>query len=142
VKFFPYRADLQKAVDAAFPRGAVEYLERHPVQGRMLNPDYWGAYLIRNLGREHKIFIDGRSQLFEDAGVFDDSLRIGDVDRDTPLLLRKYGLDACLTYRWGALATYLSASPDWERVYEDDLAVLFVRKGSRAPSRPTDRGIR
>jgi hypothetical protein len=142
VKFFPSRSDLQRAVDAAFPRGAVEYLERHPVPGRMLNPDFWGAYLIRNLGREHKIFIDGNTQLFEDAGVLEDSLRIGDVDRDTPLLLRKYRLDACLTYRWGALATYLSASPDWEQVYQDDLAVLFVSKRSRAPSPPTDRGIR
>jgi hypothetical protein len=128
VKFFPSRPDLEKVVAAAFPRGAVEYLQRHPVQGRMLNPDFWGAYLIRSLGRQHKIFIDGRSQLFEDAGVFEDSLRIGDVDRDTPFLLRKYALDACLTYRWGALATYLSGSSDWEQVYQDNLAVIFVRK--------------
>ena len=128
VKIFPSRADLQQAVDTAFPSGAVEYLQRHPVQGRMMNPDFWGFYLIRNLGREHKTFIDGRSQLFEDAGVFDDSLRMGDVDRDTPLLLRKYRLDACLTYHWGALATYLSALPDWEQVYQDNLAVIFVRK--------------
>ena len=128
VKFFPSRPDLEKVVAAVFPRGAVEYLERHPVQGRMLNPDFWGAYLIRSLGRQHKIFIDGRTQLFEDAGVFQDSLRIGDLDRDTPLLLRKYALDACLTYRWGPLATYLSGSPDWEQVYQDNLAVIFVRK--------------
>jgi len=128
VKIFPSRQDLQKAVDAAFPQGAVEYLQRHPVPGRMYNPDFWGAYLIRNLGREHKIFIDGNAQPFEDAGVYSDYLRIGDLDRDTPLLLRKYRLDACLTQHWGALATYLSASPDWEQVYQDNLAVIFVRK--------------
>ena len=136
VRFFPSQLELESAVAVAFPRGAVEYLERHPVQGRMMNPDFWGSYLIRNLGREHKIFIDGRSQLFEDAGVFDDFLRISDVDRDTPLLLRKYRLDACLTYRWGALATYLSALPDWEQVYQDNLAVIFVRKTAHTPATP------
>jgi hypothetical protein len=140
VKFFPSRADLQKAVDAAFPSGAIGYLQRHPAQGRMFNPDYWGSYLIRNLGREHKIFIDGRSQLFEDAGVFQDSLRIGDVDRDTPILLRKYRLDACLTYHWGSLATYLSALPDWKQVYQDDLAVIFVRKKPLAAETQVETG--
>jgi hypothetical protein len=136
VKFYPSRPDLEKTVAAAFPRGAVEYLKRHPVQGRMLNPDYWGAYLIHSLGRRHKIFIDGRTQLFEDAGVFQDSLKIGDLDRDTPFLLRKYALRACLTYRWGALATYLSESPDWEPAYQDNLAVIFVRKEGQVPTTP------
>jgi len=130
VKFYPSRPVLQRAVATAFPCGAVEYLQRHPVKGRMFNPDFWGAYLIRSLGRDHKIFIDGYSQRFEDAGVYEDYLRIIALHPDTPLLLRKYGVDACLTYRWGALATYLSRSPDWEQVYQDDLAVLFLRKSS------------
>ena len=60
----------------------------------MWNPDFWGAYLIRSLGHEHKIFSDGRSQLFEDAGVFEDSIRIG-VDPDTEFLLRKYRVEGC-----------------------------------------------
>lgn len=128
VKFLPRRPQLENAVAVAFPHDAVEYIKGHPIQGNMLNPDFWGSYLIRTLGREHKIFIDGRSQVFEDAGVFEDYLRIGDLDRDTPILLRKYRVDSCLTYHWSALATYLSASPEWDQVYQDDLAVLFVRK--------------
>jgi hypothetical protein len=140
VKFFPSRADLQKAVDVAFPRSAVEYLQRHPVQGRMMNPDFWGSYLILNLGRDHKIFMDGRSPLFEEAGVFEDYVRIIGLDRDTPLLLRKYRLDACLTYHWGSLATYLSALPDWEQVYQDNLAVIFVRKKPRAAQTQVESG--
>jgi len=130
VKLFPSQRKLESVVAEAFPQGAVEYLQHRPVQGKMYNHDFWGAYLIRSLGPEHKIFIDGRSQLFEDAGVLEDSLRIGYVDRETPRLLRKYRLDACLTYRWSALATYLSGSPDWEQVYQDNLAAIFVRKAA------------
>jgi len=128
VKFFPSQHDLERAVASAFPRGATEYLQRHPIEGRMYNHDFWGAYLIRSLGRDHKVFVDGNAQRFEDAGVYEDYLRINRVDPETPLLLRKYALDACLTHRWGALATYLSESPYWELVYQDNLAALFVRK--------------
>ncbi len=132
VKFFPSRQRLETVVAEAFPQGAVEYLKRHPVRANMYNPDFWGAYLIRSLGHEHKIFSDGRSQLFEDAGVFEDSIRIG-VDPDTKFLLRKYRVEACLTYRWGVFATYLSASPDWELAFSNNLSSLFLLKQSARP---------
>jgi hypothetical protein len=96
----------------------------------MFNDDFWGGYLIRSLGREHKIFIDGRSQLYEEAGVFSDYLRINDLDRDTPLLLREYGVEACLIRSGSLLATYLSVSPDWELPFSDDVSSLFVLKRS------------
>ncbi len=132
-KIFPSQAELESVVAGAFPSGAVEYLKRQPFQGRMFNDDFWGGYLIRSLGREHKIFIDGRSQLYEEAGVFSDYLRIGDLDRDTPLLLRKYGVEACLIRSRSPLATYLSASADWGLAFSDDVSSLFVFKRRRGP---------
>jgi hypothetical protein len=135
-KIFPSQADLESVVAGAFPRGAVEYLKRHPFRGRMFNDDFWGGYLIRSLGREHEIFIDGRSQLYEEAGVFSDYLRIGDLDRDTPLLLRKYGVEACLIRSGSPLATYLSVSPDWELMFSDDVSSLFlIKRSGRPPAR-------
>ncbi len=126
-RFFPSRQEMERVVACAFPRGAVDYLRRHPVGQRMFNNDLWGAYLIRSLGHEHRIFIDGRSQLYEEAGVFGDYLRIIDVDRDTLHLLSKYGVDACLIERDAPLATLLAALPHWKRVYEDELSVVFVK---------------
>jgi hypothetical protein len=142
VKFFPSPPELEKVIECAFPRGSVDYLRRHPVSGRMFNPDIWGAYLIHSLGHEHKVFIDGRSQLYEEAGVFGDYLRITAVDRDTLMLLQKYGVEACLIERDSALATLLRALPDWQEVYTDKLSVLLVRRsigehpGSRQIPRP------
>ncbi len=127
-RFFPSRQEMERVVACAFPHGAVKYLRRHPTNTRMFNDDLWGAYLIRSLGHEHKVFIDGRTQLYEEAGVFGDYLRIVEVDRDTLLLLRKYGVEACLIERDAPLATLLAALPQWKCAFEDDLSALFVKR--------------
>ena len=136
VRFFPSSQDLEQVVARGFPREAVQYLRQHPVAGPMFNEDLWGAYLIRSLGREHKVFIDGRSQLYEESGVFADYLNIVQVDRETQFLLRKYGVKACLLERGAPLATLLAALPDWEKVYEDELSVLFLCKTKKQDSAP------
>ncbi len=130
LKFFPSDQDLKQVVACGFPREAVQYLRQHPVAGPMFNEDLWGAYLIRSLGHEHKVFIDGRSQLYEEGGVFADYLNIMQLDRETLFLLRKYGVKACLLERDAPLATLLAALPDWEKVHQDELSALFVCKTS------------
>jgi hypothetical protein len=136
-RIFPSQAKLEDVVADAFPRGSVEYLKRHPLRGRVFNDDFWGGYLIRSLGRDHKIFIDGRSQLYEESGVFRDYLRITDLDRDTPLLLREYGIQVCLIHSRSPLATYLSAVPDWGLAFSDEVSSLFVLKlRGGPPTRP------
>ena len=129
-RFLPSRKDLEEEVARKYPARAVDYLRQHPVPGPMLNPYGWGGYLMWRWGPQHRIFIDGRSQLYEEAGVFRDYLRMTALDRDTLLLMRKYGLNACLIERESPLATLLGSLPDWERVYQDDLSIIVVRKGA------------
>jgi len=64
--------------------------------------------------------------------------RINDLAPDTPLLLRKYGVNACLIIRTSALDTYLAASPDWERVYPGRICTIFERKPNATPKGPKD----
>ncbi len=128
LEFLPSRPQLELRVANVFPQGAVNFLRHHPVQGRMFNEDFWGAYLIRSLGRQHRVFIDGRSQLFEDAGVFADYGRIVSLDRDTLLLLRKYDVEACLVTPNTPLATYLAGLPDWQLVFTDRVSSLYISK--------------
>jgi hypothetical protein len=42
--------------------------------------------------------------------------------------MRKYRIQECLVERDSPLATFLSALPDWERVYTDRVSALFLRK--------------
>jgi hypothetical protein len=128
--------ELQAAVAGAYPEGAVQYLRGHPVPEPMFNEDSWGNYLIWRLDGKHKVFVDTRTGLYEEAGVFQDFVRIMQVDSDTQILLRKYGIKSCLVGRGIPFATLLAVLPDWEQVYQDDLAVIFVRKTAHTPATP------
>ncbi len=129
-RFLPSEQDLERELAGKYPARAVDYLAEHPVPGPMFNPYGWGGYLMWRWGPQHRIFIDGRSQLYEEAGVFRDYLRMTALDRDTLLLMRKYGLRACLAERESPLATLLNSLPEWHRVYQDDLSTVFVSKGA------------
>jgi hypothetical protein len=128
--FFPSRQSLEREESKAFPRGAVEYLRRHPQPGHLLNELRWGGYLPYMLGPQQRVFIDGRLDFYQYRGVFPDYLQITRLERDAPRLLEKYNIQACLTTRTIPLVTFLEASPKWEKAYEDEASVLFVRRAA------------
>ena len=128
VWYFPTRKHLEEEAAKTYPRGAVDYLRQHPQPEGMLNELTWGGYLPYMLGPQQKVFIDGRLDFYQYRGVFPDYLRITKLERDAPQLLRKYNIQACLITRTIPLVTYLEASPEWNKAFEDDVSVLFVRK--------------
>jgi len=128
VRYFPSQQDLEKPLSRAFPRGAVEYLRQQPAPGPMFNMLQWGGYLAYILGPQQRVFIDGRLDFYQYHGVFPDYLHITRLERDAPRLLQKYNIQACLTTRDIPLVTFLQASPEWGKVFEDDVSVLFVRR--------------
>lgn len=141
VKYYPSKSVLEQKVASGFPVEAVHYLRQHPLPGPMLNSYGFGGYMIwANVPRQG-VFIDGRGDLYERAGVFADFRRMVDITPETQLLLRRYGIQSCLLQRSTPLAIFLSADPHWTRVYQDNVAEMFVRDGasnkaSRGPSLP------
>jgi len=124
----PSAARLDSALRCTFPVAAVQYLRQTRLPPRLFNEDTWGGFLIWSLGPEHKVFIDGRGEAYENNGVIADYLRIvGDLDA-APALLRKYRIAACLLHRGSPLAALLAVSPDWRRAYADDQSAIFVRE--------------
>ena len=128
VKLFPSRATLKKVVSHGFPAGAVAYIRQHPSAGPVFNKEFWGGYLINELGPGEKVFIDGRADLYESAGVLSDYLSIMRLSPDTPFLFRKYHVRSCLIRPDSPLAVLLAQLPDWRRVYSDGISVIFVRE--------------
>ena len=108
--------------------GRSSILRQHPQPGPMLNELTWGGYLPYMLGPQQRVFIDGRLDFYQYRGVLPDYFRITRLERDAPWLLHKYNLQACLITRTIPLVTFLEASPEWEKVYEDEVSVLFVRR--------------
>lgn len=129
VRYFPSRPQLERIVSEKWPVDAVEYLNTHEVPGPMYNAYGFGGYLVWSRGPEHKVFIDGRADVYERGGVFADYLHISRLEPGALSVLRNYGIRSCLINRDEALGTLLSASPDWKRVYSDSVAALYVRQG-------------
>lgn len=136
VWLFPSRVKLQRVMDQKWPVHAVAYLESYPTPGPMYNNYRFGGYLIWRLDGRQKVFIDGRADIYERAGVLADYLAIERVGPATLFLLRAYGFQSCLVQRDEPLATLLAASPEWRPAYSDRLSALYVRRGTQGIPAP------
>ena len=132
--YFPTRSDYSRLVEQNFPVAAVQYLNAHSVPGPMYNSYEFGGYLIWARGPEHKVFIDGRTEVYERAGVFQDQIALVNLKPGSLAILQKYNIQSCLLAPAEALSTVLAELPDWRKVYEDGRAVLFVRRQSATAS--------
>jgi hypothetical protein len=125
VHYFPSRTFLDKKVSENFPVDAVKYLRQHPIPGPMFDDYGFGGYLIWS---GQKVFIDGRSEVYERGGVLSNYLHIMQLKPGALTVLRNYGIQSCLLDRNAPLATVLTALPDWQRVYSDRTSALFIRR--------------
>jgi len=127
VWYFPSRATLEEHIASEYPVQAVHYLEQHPTPGHMFNDYAFGGYLVWTRAPGHKVFIDGRGDVYEGAGVFSDYMDVIDIRPDALAVLQSYQINSCLILQDSPLATLLAASPNWKRVYKDPLSVIFIR---------------
>jgi len=133
-KLLPGRTEVADSLAKDYPVGAVQYLRQHPQPTGMFNDYSYGGYLIWQLGPQHKVFIDGRADLYEYSGVFQDYAHISNLESNALSLLGKYNIESCLIKRKTGLATLLAASPDWKQAYADDQSAIFVRSHAPAPA--------
>lgn len=123
---FPPQRDLQQRIAATQPVQAVAAVRRLGLSGPMINDYTWGGYLIWALP-EHKVFIDGRADLYAPLGIMSQYKRWALLQEDPALLLHKYAIRFCLIRRSSPVAQALRYMPSWRRVHEDAVAVVYVR---------------
>ena len=106
---------------------ALAFLRKAGISGRMLNEYVYGGYLIW-AAPERKVFIDGRADVYDSAGVLADYGRLFLLQRDPNVLLNKYRIDYCVLARGKTLDRILQVLPGWKEVYSDRQAVVFTRR--------------
>ena len=126
-RFFPSQGQLETHVSRHSPVKAVEYILRQPPPQPMYNNYEFGGYLIFALDGRNKVFVDGRSDIYERTGVLADYASISGASPNALPLLRAYNVQSCLLKQGEALATLLAASSQWQKIYADGLSVMFVR---------------
>ena len=108
------------------PVEAVKYLKEKQITGNtFVAPNIWGGYLIWELP-SNPVYYDGRDVYPEQfVSEFVDIIK-GRIDWRKPF--ESHGVQIALIEPESVLARLIGESPNWERVYQDDMAVVFKRR--------------
>lgn len=126
------RAGLDAQISSIFPVNAANYLRRHPQPGPLYNAFDWGGFLIWYTP-DYPVAIDGRTDLYGDEldARFLETAS-GDDSYATDPYLDHAGV--VLLFRDMPLSALLSTDPRFQKIYQDNLAVMFVRQPSSGPA--------
>lgn len=114
-----------------FPEGAVRFVQRTPLRGRVYNFLDFGGYLTWRLHPAHLVLIDGRTGWVHDPALtaqYHASLRRPEAFAS---LTADFGLEWALVRAnpGEPLAGPLAMSLDWTMVYLDGMSAVYVRRG-------------
>ena len=129
---FPSRANLAAQAEEKSPAGAVNFIKTHHLSGPMLNDYTDGGYLIWAMP-EHPVFIDGRAEVYEWAGVLQEFGAWATLQADPNTLLDKYGIQFCLLEANAPMTYVLPLMHNWKSVYSDSQSIIFVRVATPTP---------
>jgi hypothetical protein len=128
-------AEQQAVTQGTYPVAASNWLAAHPEVGaRMFNSYGWGGYLVYRFYPEpqRRVFVFGEATLMGD----DQLKRYADVESIRPdwqEQLDAAGVDYVVFNRSAALSNALAVDPGWRKVYEDRVAVIYVRAPGGQP---------
>ena len=105
---------------------AIEFIRKTGLSGRMLNDYVFGGYLIWALP-EHKVFVDGRTDIYDWTGVLADYGAWAMLRTDPRTLLDKYHIGFCHLSRTAPMSRVLPSLPGWKMVYSDERSIIFAR---------------
>ena len=113
------------AIAARYPVAAVDYLEASGLDEACGYNSYnWGGYLI---WRGVPVFVDGRADVYGDPFLlfYRETFEVQSTWQEP---LNQYNVDYVLMERGTPLTAVLTASLEWNQVYEDNIAQIFVRE--------------
>ncbi len=92
----------------------------------MLNEYVYGGYLMWALP-EHKVFVDGRADIYDWTGVLKEFGAWATLETDPKALLDKYHVGFCLLSRNAPMSRVLPYLPGWNQIYSDKASVVFAK---------------
>ena len=109
-----------------FPAAAVDYVSNQRPPQPIYNEYIWGGYLIWRLYPDYRVYIDGRADVYGDE-LIQEFLNVHDGKTAWREPLDHRGIRTVLVKPDAALASLLRQDRDWQKVFEDKQAVIFVR---------------
>jgi len=116
----------EKAIAARVPVQAAEFLEQARPAGPMFNSYNWGGYLAWRLYPDYPVFVDGRTDLYDDA-LLRQYLTAALGQPGYAQVLNTYQVNLVLVEQGSPLAQRLAENAGWRLLYSDDVSVIFQR---------------
>jgi hypothetical protein len=118
-----------------FPEDAVAFLRRSRPTGQIFNAYAFGGYLVWRLYPEYRVYMDGRADLYGDLFLARfNELYQGESDPQPEFLRRD--IRTVLVEPGAPLDRLLSFTRGWRKVYQDSVAVIYMRADALPPSVP------
>jgi hypothetical protein len=105
---------------------AVQFIHANNLPGPMFNSYNWGGYLIWYLYPDYPVFIDGRTDLYDDEFIRQ-YVKVTLARPDWREVLDQYSVNFVLIESDSILVAFLEESDEWQCIYTDDMATIFIR---------------
>jgi hypothetical protein len=126
---------MQSSTEARdYPTAAIEFLKTQNVTQPIYNEYHWGGYLIWRLYPQYRVFIDGRADVYGDH-LMEEFFKVHDGTKSWREVLYRHQIQSVLVSPNTAIASLLRQDGDWQKVFEDEQAVVFVRRSTPTASR-------
>ena len=116
-------------LDSHTPVGAMDFIERHSLEGNIFHPQVFGDYLIWRCWPRQRSFIDGRVHLFGEGFVREYQRIL--CDSDWQDMLKKYDIKYLLLEKTPGdecgerMISDARRSGLWKIMYEDEISILW-----------------
>jgi hypothetical protein len=123
----PLRPEVNLAVQEEYlPLEAMQFIRDNNLPGPMFNSYNWGGYLIWHLYPDYPVFIDGRTDLYDDEFIRE-YVKITLAKPGWREVLDQYSVNFILIESDSILAAFLAEGNEWQSVHADTIATVFLR---------------
>ncbi len=111
----------------SLPYDAVKFMQQEQPVGPMFNSYNWGGYLIFKLWPSQPVYIDGRTDLYDDAFIRR-YVEVMTAGKNWQQTLDDDGINLIVIETGSTLAKFLRQNSAWKEIYKDDMASIFSRQ--------------
>lgn len=109
------------------PVAALEFLKREHITGNVFNNDMFGGVMIYSLSDQYQVFMDGRSDMYNPAGILKEYFKVVSIQTGWEDVLNKHAIKWFFFDTDSVLSRFLLTTPEWKLIYSDKVASIFVK---------------